>query len=74
MALTGARTCNREWLDPFPEKGLEIHGGAVGWYVKWFDEMFKGSCAVGIYECDKTNLAFALIDLTRSALQNKKAR
>ena len=29
--------------DPFPEQGLLIHGDAVEWYIKWFDEMFESS-------------------------------
>jgi hypothetical protein len=52
--------------DPFPEGGLVIHGDAIGWYRKWFDEMFESSCAVKVYE--RGRIEQAGIDQVRKEL------
>ena len=55
-------------VDPFPEQGLEIRGDAVEWFVTWFDEMFKSSGALKIYERGKIH--GAMIDSLRKRLHS----
>ena len=55
-------------VDPFPEEGLVVHGEAINWYRRWFDEMFGSPCAVTVYE--RGRIEQAGIDRIRKELDS----